>query len=128
MNCSQLLSSLLQSNALDGPQIQHETRQPSVAAHRVTGALHVLVSLKFRSGGRLDVCDIHVVRCCTTSLEEGKTTPRVYLPRPGRTAFLVFWRTAVLFSTQKHDVDDNEMDEGTEDRGAFEDLVDFRGI
>jgi len=91
------------------------------------GALHVLVSLKFRSGGRLDVCDIHLVRCYTTPLEEGKTRPRLYLPRPGRTAFLVFSRAVVLVSTQKPDVDDNEMDEDTEDRGAFEDVVDFRG-
>ncbi|RPA91283.1 hypothetical protein L873DRAFT_1848385 [Choiromyces venosus 120613-1] len=92
------------------------------------GALHVLVSLKFRSGGRLDVCDVHVVRCYTTPLEEGKTRPRLYLPRPGRTAFLVFSRAVVLVSTQKPEADDDdEMNDDTEDQGAFEDVVDFRG-
>jgi len=34
----------------------------------------------------------------------------------------------VLVSTQKPDVDDNEIGEGTEERGAFEQVVGFRGV
>jgi len=39
---------------------------------------------------------------------------------------LVFWRAVVLVSRKKLDVGYNEKDEGTEGRGAFEQVIRFR--
>jgi nuclear pore complex protein Nup133 len=92
-----------------------------------SGALHVLISLKFRAGGKVEVSKVHVVKCYTTPLEEGKTRPRVYLPRPGTTAFLVFPRAVVLVSTQKPGTNKDAMEYDSEEQETFEDVVDFRG-
>lgn len=90
------------------------------------GTLHVVISLRFRANGRVDLSGVHVVKCYTTPLEEGKARPRIYLPRPGKTAFLVFSRAVVLVSTHKPDAGEDDMYE-LEDQPVFEDVVDFRG-
>lgn len=97
---------------------------PSAAS---PGALYVLVSVTFLAGGRADVGDVHVVKSYTNPLEEGRTRPRLYLPKPGKTAFLVFSRAVVIVSTAKPESNEDEMDQDLEVQGVFEDVVDFRG-
>lgn len=98
---------------------------PSAAS---SGALYVLVSVTFLAGGRADVGYVHVIKSYTNPLEEGKTRPRLYLPKPGKTAFLVFARAVVIMSTVDLEPnEENKMDEGFGVQGVFEDVVDFRG-
>lgn len=102
---------------------------PSAAS---LGALYVLVSVAFLAGGQASVREVHVIKSYTNPLEEGKTRPRLYLPKPGKTAFLVFARAVVIVSAvrlepnQQEDEMD-EMDEGFGAQSVFEDVVDFRG-
>lgn len=91
------------------------------------GALYILVSISFLAGGKAEVGDVHVVKTYTTPLEEGRTRPRLYLPKPCKTAFLVFSRAVVIVSIQKLEPSEDEMDEGYGVQGVFEDVVDFRG-
>ncbi|KAL7273102.1 hypothetical protein RUND412_004061 [Rhizina undulata] len=89
--------------------------------------VYTLVTIKFKAGGRAEVGDIHVIKCYATPLEQGETRPRLHLPKPGKTAFVVFSRSVVIVSNRKGGDVDTDMEGEVEEKGLFEDVVDFRG-
>lgn len=86
-------------------------------------ASYALVTINIAAGGASSVDDVHVIKSYATRFEE-KSPPRLYVPSPKKTAFVVFSRAVVVISKVKRD--DSEMDYEDEE-GAFEDVVDFRG-
>lgn len=119
----------LQTGAEDIQMLVLTSFMPNVS---IPSAMYALVSITFHASGKTSVDHVHVVKTYTTPLEEGRTRPRLYLPKPCKTAFLVFSRAVVLVSNYRPGAQQNEndsmMDESSDYQGeAFEDVVDFRG-
>ncbi|KAH0613283.1 uncharacterized protein H6S33_009663 [Morchella sextelata] len=120
----------LQTSAEDIQMLVLASFMPSMT---IPSALYALVSITFHASGKTSVGHVHVVKTYTTPLEEGRARPRLYLPKPCKTAFLVFSRAVVLVSNYRPRAQQNENDSMMEEEGsdyqgeAFEDVVDFRG-
>ncbi|KAI5784588.1 Non-repetitive/WGA-negative nucleoporin C-terminal-domain-containing protein [Geopyxis carbonaria] len=91
--------------------------------------LYSLVYFNLLAGGHTAAVEnVHIIRSYTDPLEIGQP-PRLYLPNPGKTAFLVFPRAVVVVSTLQGGMllDDAMEDNDEEQPGVFEDVIDFRG-
>lgn len=107
-------------------------------------SLYVLLEIKLHQGGRGDVKAVHPINCFTTPIEASlHSRPRVYIPKPRNTAFVVFTRAVVILSNLRINdaggrrrITDGDLDvdrqllmeeEEEERKAVFEDVVDFRG-
>jgi nuclear pore complex protein Nup133 len=88
-----------------------------------SSSIYALVSVEVASTGLTSVDNVHVIKSYTNPLERSKTRPRLYLPSPRKTAFVVFPRAVVVISSLHADTV-QAMDV---DSQVFEDVVDFRG-
>ena len=86
-------------------------------------ASYALVTLSIAANGAASVEDVHVIKSYATRFEE-KSPPRLYVPSPKKTAFVVFTRAVVVISKLHRDANDMDDDE---EEATFEDVVDFRG-
>lgn len=106
-------------------------------------SLYALLEMKLTQAGRGDVKAIHPIRCYTTPMEASlHSRPRVYIPKPRNTAFIIFSRAVVILSNLKpsegrgrRSITEDDMDvdrqllmeeEEQERKVVFEDVVDFR--
>lgn len=107
-------------------------------------SLYALLDVKLTQSGRSDVKTVHPINCYTTPIEASRhSRPRIYIPKPRNTAFIVFTRAVVILSNLKpsegggrRTITDDDMDvdrqllqeeEEEERKVIFEDVVDFRG-
>jgi nuclear pore complex protein Nup133 len=84
-------------------------------------ATYALVSLELAANGRASVDGIHVIKSYATSWQF-KNLPKLYLPEPKKTAFVVFDRAVAVISkipAMEDDISEQET--------YYEDVVDFRG-
>lgn len=88
--------------------------------------LYVLATVHFLSGGRASTGIVHIVKAYTEPMEQ-VSRPRLYLPLPGETAFVVFPRAVVIVSLTKPQIDPDMDPDEYERIAVFEDVVDFRG-
>ncbi|KAA8895178.1 Non-repetitive/WGA-negative nucleoporin C-terminal-domain-containing protein [Sphaerosporella brunnea] len=84
-------------------------------------ATYALVSLELSATGRASVDGIYVIKSYANSWQF-KSAPKLYLPEPKKTAFVVFDRAVAVIS--KMPVMEDEM---LEQDAYYEDVVDFRG-
>ncbi|KAF8475745.1 Non-repetitive/WGA-negative nucleoporin C-terminal-domain-containing protein [Kalaharituber pfeilii] len=107
-------------------------------------SLYALLELKLTPSGRGDVKAVHPISCYTTPIEGTfHSRPRVYIPKPRNTAFIVFTRAVVILSNlnptgsgERRAISEGDMDvdrqllqeeEEEERKAVFEDVIDFRG-
>jgi len=107
-------------------------------------SLYALLEVKLTQSGRCDVKTTHPISCYTTPIEASRhSRPRVYIPKPRNTAFIVFTRAVVILSNLqpnggggRRTITEDDMDvdrqllqeeEEEEKKVIFEDVVDFRG-
>jgi nuclear pore complex protein Nup133 len=84
-------------------------------------ATYALVSLELTANGRESVKGIHVIKSYATGWQF-KNQPKLYLPEPKKTAFVVFDRAVAVISKipgMEENMSEQEM--------YYEDVVDFRG-
>lgn len=87
-------------------------------------ALYALVSLEFPASDSPIVGGVRIIKSYASPLS-GRGRPRLYLPKPGKTAFVAFPRAVVVVSmTGSMDSDSMDVDETSV---GYEDVVDFRG-
>ncbi|RPB28331.1 hypothetical protein L211DRAFT_833299 [Terfezia boudieri ATCC MYA-4762] len=107
-------------------------------------SLYALLEAKLTPSGRGDVKTVHPINCYTTPIEASRhSRPRIYIPKPRNTAFIVFTRAVVILSNLKpnegggrRSITEDDMDvdrqllqeeEEEERKVIYEDVVDFRG-
>lgn len=106
-------------------------------------SLYALLEVKLTQSGRGDVTTVHPITCYTTPIEGSlHSRPRIYIPKPRNTAFIVFTRAVVILSNlrnseggERRSITDEDMDvdrqllmeeEEEERKVVFQDVVDFR--
>ncbi|KAF8421957.1 Non-repetitive/WGA-negative nucleoporin C-terminal-domain-containing protein [Tirmania nivea] len=107
-------------------------------------SLYALLEVKLTQSGRGDIRTVHPINCYTTPIEASRhSRPRIHIPKPRNTAFIVFTRAVVILSNIKPNegggrrtITEDDMDvdrqllqeeEEEEMKVIFEDVVDFRG-
>lgn len=92
-------------------------------------AVYILVSIAIAGNGRARVEHFHIIKSYTTPLEHSRLCPRIFVPSPMKTAFVVFSRAVVVVSALLRDssLDNDQMSLDWDTREVFEDVVDFRG-
>jgi nuclear pore complex protein Nup133 len=85
--------------------------------------VYIVVALKLHTNGKADVVDFHVIKSYMEgwNQESAQAAPRIYLPAPQKTAFIVFPKAVVIMSK----INGNEAEDIKD--GWYEDVVDFRG-
>lgn len=103
--------------------------------HEEEDAIYALVDVQFVAGGRAVVNRTIPITCYSTPVESSRTSrPRIFLPKPRNTAFVVLNRAVLIISLLRpppaiHDgIDDMMVDEDEVAQSTvFEDVIDFRG-
>lgn len=90
-------------------------------------ALYTMVSIHFTAAAQAHVSSVYIINTYTDTLDStSRVKPRLYLPKPEKTAFVVFPRAVVIISSiSKPSTDEDGMEDDQPE--FFEDVVDFRG-
>lgn len=107
-------------------------------------SIYALLDIRLNTSGKGDVKTVYPINCFSSPIEASlHSRPRIYIPEPRNTAFIVFTRAVVILSNLKpnegsgrRSITDDDMDvdrqllqeEAEEERRVvFEDVIDFRG-
>lgn len=90
-------------------------------------SLYSMVDIRFTPNGSAHIGNVYSIKTYTNVLEASSSVkPRLYLPKPAKTAFVVFPRAVVIISSVNTTVVDEDGDV-VQQTELFEDVVDFRG-
>ena len=111
--------------------------------HDEDNAIYSLLEITLKQGGRGVVKAVHPIKCYSMPIGHSPyAKPRLYIPKPRNTAFIIFPRAVIVLSNLRSNVegaqppDDDMMDVDRqllgeelqeEKRVIFEDVIDFRG-